>query len=78
MSPLHCLVELCSLMFYSFLLCFLFVGESLFCGVIITIIFVFRYRGIYHDLDVSVKIIRSEQLNEALKVEFAQEVMILR
>ncbi|RWR86867.1 Protein kinase domain-containing protein [Cinnamomum micranthum f. kanehirae] len=36
------------------------------------------YRGIYHDLDVSVKIIRSEQLNEALKVEFAQEVMILR
>lgn len=53
-------------------------GESLFCGVIITIIFFFRYRGIYHDLDVSVKIIRSEQLNEALKVEFAQEVMILR
>ncbi|XP_068661889.1 serine/threonine-protein kinase STY46-like isoform X2 [Aristolochia californica] len=36
------------------------------------------YRGIYQARDVAVKILRSEHLNEALEVEFAQEVMILR
>ncbi|KAG9444369.1 hypothetical protein H6P81_015709 [Aristolochia fimbriata] len=36
------------------------------------------YRGIYQGQDVAVKILRSEHLNEALEVEFAQEVMILR
>ncbi|XP_043720716.1 serine/threonine-protein kinase STY46-like [Telopea speciosissima] len=36
------------------------------------------YRGVYLDQDVAVKILRSEHLNEALEVEFAQEVTILR
>ncbi|XP_058087748.1 serine/threonine-protein kinase STY46-like isoform X3 [Magnolia sinica] len=36
------------------------------------------YRGIYLGLDVAVKVLRSEHLNETLEVEFAQEVTILR
>ncbi|XP_068658635.1 serine/threonine-protein kinase STY46-like isoform X1 [Aristolochia californica] len=36
------------------------------------------YHGIYLGHDVAVKILRSEHLNEALEVEFAQELMILR
>lgn len=36
------------------------------------------YRGIYCGLDVAVKILRSEHLNDTSEVEFAQEVMILR
>ncbi|KAJ4965149.1 hypothetical protein NE237_016998 [Protea cynaroides] len=36
------------------------------------------YRGIYIGQDVAVKILRSVHLNEALEVEFAQEVTILR
>ncbi|XP_038987643.1 serine/threonine-protein kinase STY17-like isoform X6 [Phoenix dactylifera] len=36
------------------------------------------YRGTYLGQDVAIKVLRSEHLNEALGVEFAQEVMILR
>ncbi|KAK6938291.1 Serine-threonine/tyrosine-protein kinase, catalytic domain, partial [Dillenia turbinata] len=36
------------------------------------------YRAVYLGQDVAVKILRSEQLNEALEDEFAQEVAILR
>ncbi|GLU07017.1 hypothetical protein SLE2022_239970 [Rubroshorea leprosula] len=36
------------------------------------------YHGVYHGQDVAVKILRSEHLNDALQVEFAQEVAILR
>ncbi|KAF3790886.1 Serine/threonine-protein kinase [Nymphaea thermarum] len=36
------------------------------------------YRGIYLGNDVAIKVIRPEHLNEALEVEFTQEVMILR
>ncbi|XP_072972628.1 serine/threonine-protein kinase STY8-like isoform X2 [Typha angustifolia] len=36
------------------------------------------YRGIYQDQEVAIKVLRSQHLNEALEVEFAQEVMILR
>ncbi|XP_031116153.1 serine/threonine-protein kinase STY46-like [Ipomoea triloba] len=36
------------------------------------------YRGVYLGLDVAVKVLRSEHLNDSLKKEFAQEVAILR
>ncbi|PIA47742.1 hypothetical protein AQUCO_01400386v1 [Aquilegia coerulea] len=36
------------------------------------------YHGSYLGTDVAVKILKSEHLNEALQVEFAQEVLILR
>ncbi|KAH1191248.1 Serine/threonine-protein kinase STY17 [Glycine max] len=36
------------------------------------------YRGVYLGEDVAVKVLRSEQLNDALEDEFAQEVAILR
>nr|GMD09131.1 serine/threonine-protein kinase STY46-like isoform X3 [Ipomoea batatas] len=36
------------------------------------------YRGVYLGLDVAVKVLRSEHLNDTLKKEFAQEVAILR
>ncbi|XP_019153329.1 PREDICTED: serine/threonine-protein kinase STY46-like isoform X2 [Ipomoea nil] len=36
------------------------------------------YHGIYHGLDVAVKVLRSEHLNGNLENEFAQEVAILR
>ncbi|XP_031475615.1 serine/threonine-protein kinase STY46-like isoform X2 [Nymphaea colorata] len=36
------------------------------------------YRGIYLGHDVAIKVIRPEHLNEAIEVEFTQEVMILR
>nr|XP_029118309.1 serine/threonine-protein kinase STY17 isoform X2 [Elaeis guineensis] len=36
------------------------------------------YQGTYLGQDVAIKVLRSEHLNEALGVEFAQEVMILR
>ncbi|KAL9317641.1 hypothetical protein ACSQ67_014158 [Phaseolus vulgaris] len=36
------------------------------------------YRGVYLGEDVAVKVLRSEQLNDALQDEFAQEVAILR
>ncbi|RAL40691.1 unnamed protein product [Cuscuta campestris] len=36
------------------------------------------YRGIYHGLDVAVKVFRSDDLDQKLKDEFAQEVYILR
>ncbi|KAK7391274.1 hypothetical protein VNO78_19688 [Psophocarpus tetragonolobus] len=36
------------------------------------------YRGVYLGEDVAVKVLRSEQLNDALEDEFAQEVEILR
>ncbi|XP_061341997.1 serine/threonine-protein kinase STY46-like [Gastrolobium bilobum] len=36
------------------------------------------YRGVYIGEDVAVKVLRSEQLNDALEDEFAQEVAILR
>ncbi|XP_077241357.1 serine/threonine-protein kinase STY46-like isoform X1 [Tasmannia lanceolata] len=36
------------------------------------------YRGTFFGLDVAVKVLKSEHLNEALEVEFVQEVMILR
>ena len=40
--------------------------------------FVDRYRGLYLGQDVAIKVLRSEHLNEALEVEFEQEVSILR
>ncbi|XP_010241746.1 PREDICTED: serine/threonine-protein kinase STY8-like [Nelumbo nucifera] len=36
------------------------------------------YHGVYSGEDVAVKVLRSEHLNEALEVEFTQEVLILR
>lgn len=36
------------------------------------------YRGTYLGQDVAIKVLRSEHLNDALEVEFAQEVAILR
>lgn len=42
------------------------------------LMFVYRFRGTYHGQDVAIKVLRSDHLNEALGVEFAQEVMILR
>ncbi|KAI0494477.1 hypothetical protein KFK09_024615 [Dendrobium nobile] len=36
------------------------------------------YRGSYLDQDVAIKVLRSEHLNETMRVEFAQELMILR
>ncbi|XP_061355557.1 serine/threonine-protein kinase STY8-like isoform X1 [Gastrolobium bilobum] len=36
------------------------------------------YRGVYLGQDVAVKVLRSEQLNDALEDEFSQEVAILR
>lgn len=48
-------------------------------GIVFSIIFLWkRYRGVYLGLDVAVKVLRSEHLNDTLKKEFAQEVAILR
>lgn len=37
-----------------------------------------RFRGSYMGEEVAIKVLRSEHLNEAIGVEFAQEILILR
>ncbi|KAL6651734.1 hypothetical protein ACP70R_010659 [Stipagrostis hirtigluma subsp. patula] len=36
------------------------------------------YRGTYHGVDVAIKFLRTEHVNDSSKVEFLQEIMILR
>lgn len=50
----------------------------LYFSVLTFIVFLRRYRGTYLGQDVAIKVLRSEHLNDALEVEFAQEVAILR
>lgn len=68
------LVETCKPGFYI-----LVIGYILFCPLPdFSLSPILRYHGVYLGEDVAVKILRSEQLNNALEDEFAQEVAIMR
>lgn len=70
-----------SWVFLQLIICVLFLAYCLsFFLLLIGLIscFILRYHGVYLGQDVAVKVLRSEQLNDASEDEFAQEVAILR
>jgi hypothetical protein len=44
----------------------------------IVCVLIFRYRGTYLGVDVAIKFLRTDHINDSSKVEFLQEIMILR
>ncbi|KAG0449302.1 hypothetical protein HPP92_027441 [Vanilla planifolia] len=46
--------------------------------ILVTAFLLKRFRGSYLGRDVAIKVLRSDLLNETMRVEFAQELMILR